>query len=189
MKRISNNQAITKRKTLGSILQIIIGSVLIMVFWICSLVLANTYEQYLLFSDVENEVYSKFFDVFSMIAPFCICAILLIIAIIGKRYGLKKMYASALVCASLPVGTNILASFFSNDSNIFAYILIPVWIMLYPFGRMYWACIENASLSLDCYTDSEWIGVVIIISIIISAIVYKVCRTKNSVEKGDFIYD
>ena len=189
MNRKSNNQVITKSKGLGSIPQIVIGCVPIMVFWICSLILGVSYDNYLLSADTEGEYIflSKIFDCFSMIAPFCICAMFLIISIISKRYDFDKMYNSTIVSTCLPVGAYILMSLFTSDSNIIAYILLPVWIILFPFGKMCSACIDNAGRSFD--TDSEWICVVIVISIIVSLIVHKICKTKNLVEEGDFIYD
>ena len=139
--------------------------------------------------------YSEFLGKIPLYNAYVIPILLLIFAVIGKRFNLKALYISALVGTVIPVITYFCGSIFSNDGNILTWIYgFTLGLLLYPFGRMAYGVFDGVQSYFfvfhDRFFEGESVAFAMLVVAVISVIIFLVVKKRNKkTEPQDFIQE
>ena len=167
----------------NSAIQFLIGFGSIFLLWCIG---GFTYRSYFNNLDIPPEQ-SFYYLVTPVTAVILIPVFLLIFSIVCKRKSLKLMYIGALLGAGLPVLASILSPLFTiDDGNILCWIFaFTIGLVLYPAGRLSHETYQGISSFYFTYTEQrfieeESINAILVITIIISVILFKVIKTEKA---------
>ncbi len=139
--------------------------------------------------------YPEFLDKIPLYIAYVIPILLLIFAVIGKRFNLKALYISALVGTMVPVITYFCGSIFSNDGNILSWIYgLTLGLLLYPFGRLAYGVFDGVQSYFfvfhDRFLEGESVAFAMLVVAVISVTIFLVVKKRNKkTEPKDFIQE
>ena len=164
-------------KKINTTVQIIIGIVSILLLW-CIGAFSNEY------AFMSDEDVNSVFYVLPSIVMVLMPALLMVYAFLGKRKGMKEMYFFAVLSVWLPVMSYIGSCIFSDDGNILCWIYgLTLGLVSYPFGRLAWSTFEAAWLGPFGF-DTDLCAGILVVSIALSYVVYKITKTKEKASIG-----
>ncbi len=149
-------------------------------------------------NDYIFRTFDDFPDFFIKI-PMCIaCAmpvLLIIFAVVGKRFNLKALYISAFVGMVLPVIGCMGQFIFSDDGNILSWIyMFTIGLMLSPFSQLAFSVFDGVDSYFfvyhDMFFERDYAVAVLMAFAVTSVIIFLVVKKRNKKpEQNDFIQE
>ncbi len=139
--------------------------------------------------------YPEVLDKIPLYIAYVIPILLLIIAVIGKRFNLRALYISALVGTMVPVITYFCGRIFSDDGNILTWIYgFTIGLLLYPFGRIAYGVFDGVQsyffIFHHRFLEGESAAFAMLVVAVISVIIFLIVRKRNKkTEPQDFIQE
>ena len=149
--------------------QIILGVGIFSVLWILAVLFAGEIS----FIDTVTLFTSEMFPPFlNIILPFVFVTLLCIVAVLSKRYGLKKLYKSAYLVAVIPMAAGAMAVVASAVSELFIHrlecvewleLILETVLSIYMFCSMFVAIPVTSSAvafseGVSFYTEGLIVG-------------------------------
>ena len=149
--------------------QIVLGVGIFSVLWILAVLFAGEIS----FIDTVTLFTSEMFPPFlNIILPFVFVPLLCIVAVLSKRYGLKKFYKSAYLVAVIPMAAGAMAVVASAVSELFIYrlecvewleLILETVLSIYMFCSMFVAIPVTSSAvafseGVSFYTEGSIVG-------------------------------
>ena len=162
--------------------QIIFGFFSVNLFWVIGFIINDPYGDFR-FTKFEELLFEIPWFV-SVLLPVCISLLTIIFGFIGKKYKLKIMFWILFFSTLLPIIGYLIMRLCSNDSSMISLILLPLLLMLQPFGIMCMGMLDNITMTLNdniltSFDESFWI-VLIISSLVISLFMYMSTKPKDN---------
>lgn len=172
------------KKFMNIFLQIVFGTFPIMFFWICGYIINDPYGDFM-FTQIEDFI-SQIPWFVCFLIPICICILVIVFGVIGKKCNLNAMFWSALISTVLPIIGYGIMCVCSDDSSILSLFLMPLLLLLRPFGIMCMGTLDNITMSLysnilTIFDESSWI-VLMIASSVVAFLLYKILNKKHTVK-------
>ena len=123
-----------------------------------------------------------------VLIPFCIAVLIICFGIICKKLKLKTMFWTAFFSTTIPIVGYGVMCVCADDSSILCIILLPLLLLLRPFGLMCHETLNNITLTLsnDWFSnrDHSFYVTVVVIALVIAFAIYK-SRQRNRTNTGD----
>jgi len=162
------------------IFQIVLGIVLVNLFWIAAYIINDPYGDFR-FTKIEEMLFEIPWFVCVLI-PICISLLIIISGFIGKKCGLKIMFWFHIASTFLPIIGYYVMRVCSDDSSILSLLLLPLMLVLQPFGIMCMSMLNNITMTLNnnifaSFNEGVWVAL-IVGSALFALVLYKATKQK-----------
>ena len=174
-------------KIVKQIIQIVIGFLHIMLLWYAGAYFGDSF-----FPDPLNPRYMDWgfrTEVISVIVVGIMPVLLLVSAVIGKRYNFKALYISSALAVALPVIGVVCGDIFSDDGNILSWIFaftiaLPLYPFMRPGGSTFNAIDTYLYATQQRFLNQDLLIHYFVVIIAISLVIYMLVKPKEGKIKG-----